>query len=228
MTGTLAWRWDSDPFGTAAPNQNPGGLGIFAYNLRFPGQYYMAETGLNQNWNRDYDPLVGKYIESDPLGLIAGLGTYTYVGGDPLSFLDPHGLDAIDINYDSYPVNTGLGFNLPLGHGAVVAVDPLTGATRYYEFGRYSDKKCGNVVRRPIPDLKMGPNGLPDQKSLEDLYAFLSENYGHGVHVSATYYRDTTYSAAVKYAEDFSRKHACYSLIGNNCKTFAYDAATAH
>jgi len=37
--------------------------------LRFPGQYYDAETGLNQNWNRDYDPLTGKYVESDPIGL---------------------------------------------------------------------------------------------------------------------------------------------------------------
>jgi RHS repeat-associated protein len=227
-TNIIVWRWDSDPFGNGAAVQNPQGTVTVTYNMRFPGQYYMAETGLNQNWNRDYDPLTDKYIESDPLGLIAGLGTYTYVGGDPISFLDPHGLDAIDINYDYYPVNTGLGFNLPLGHGAVVAVDPTTGRTRYYEFGRYSDKKCGNVVSRPIPDLKMGPEGLPDQKSLEALYAFLSENYGHGSHVSATYYRDTSYSAAVKYAEDFSRKHACYSLIGNSCKTFAQDAATAH
>jgi len=72
-TGTLAWRYDSDPFGTAAPNQNPGGLGTFSYNLRFPGQYYQAETGLNQNVNRDYDPLGGgRYIESDLIGLRGG------------------------------------------------------------------------------------------------------------------------------------------------------------
>ena len=56
----LEWRWDADPFGTAAVNQNPQGLGTFTYNLRFPGQYYMAETGLIQNWNRDYDPQTGK------------------------------------------------------------------------------------------------------------------------------------------------------------------------
>jgi RHS repeat-associated protein len=67
-SGTLAWRWDADPFGTAAPNDNPAGLGAFAYNLRFPGQYYQSETGLNQNWNRDYDPQVGRYVESDPIG----------------------------------------------------------------------------------------------------------------------------------------------------------------
>jgi RHS repeat-associated protein len=91
-TGTLAWRYDSDPFGTVAPNQNPGGLGTFTYNLRFPGQYYQAETGLNQNWNRDYDPLIGKYDQSDPAGLAAGVNTYAYVGSNPLLFFDPDGL----------------------------------------------------------------------------------------------------------------------------------------
>ena len=64
----------------------------FPYNLRFPGQYYMAETGLNQNVNRDYDPLTGKYVESDPIGLIGGINTYAYGGGSPTDFVDPSGL----------------------------------------------------------------------------------------------------------------------------------------
>jgi RHS repeat-associated protein len=92
-TGTLAWRWDADPFGTAAPNQNPGGLGTFPYNLRFPGQYYQAETGLNQNWRRDYDAQVGRYVESDPIGLQGGNSTYAYVSGKPIMFTDPAGLE---------------------------------------------------------------------------------------------------------------------------------------
>ena len=50
-----------------------------AYNLRFPGQYYMAETGLNQNTYRDYDPMIGRYVESDLIGLHGGLNTYAYV-----------------------------------------------------------------------------------------------------------------------------------------------------
>jgi hypothetical protein len=52
----------------------------------------MAETGLNQNWNRDYDPLTAKYIESDPLGLKGGNNTYAYVRGNPLTNVDPTGL----------------------------------------------------------------------------------------------------------------------------------------
>jgi RHS repeat-associated protein len=91
-SGTLAWRWDTDPFGTATPNQNPGSLGTFKYNLRFPGQYYQAETGLNQNMARDYDPQVGRYVESDPVGLEAGVNTYSYVASDPIGYSDAFGL----------------------------------------------------------------------------------------------------------------------------------------
>lgn len=63
------------------------------YNLRFPGQYYDAETGLNQNWNRDYDPLVGRYVESDPTGLRGGnYSTYSYASAQPTMSIDPLGL----------------------------------------------------------------------------------------------------------------------------------------
>src|SRR5215469_16964060 len=58
----------------------------------------MAETGLNQNWMRDYDPLTAKYVESDLTGLAAGVNTFGYVGGNPISRLDPVGLTAEDVN----------------------------------------------------------------------------------------------------------------------------------
>lgn len=66
-----------------------------AFNLGFPGQYYDAESGLWNNGFRDYSPALGGYIESDPMGQAAGVNTYAYVLGNPLSGIDPLGLGTI-------------------------------------------------------------------------------------------------------------------------------------
>jgi RHS repeat-associated protein len=92
--GNLRWRWIADPFGTAVPETNPAGLGAFVQNLRFPGQYADSETGLFYNMARNYDPMIGRYVESDPIGLQGGINTYAYVGGNPIGNFDPMGLDA--------------------------------------------------------------------------------------------------------------------------------------
>ncbi len=60
-------------------------------NLRFPGQYFDAETGLHYNMSRDYNSLTGRYITSDPLGLAGGVSTFAYVGNNPLNGVDPNG-----------------------------------------------------------------------------------------------------------------------------------------
>jgi RHS repeat-associated protein len=87
------WRWDSDPFGTTVPNENPATLGVFKYNLRFPGQQYDGIAGLFYNYFRDYDSAIGRYVESDPIGLRGGLNTYSYVSENPIWAVDPFGLD---------------------------------------------------------------------------------------------------------------------------------------
>jgi RHS repeat-associated protein len=86
------WTWESDPFGTALANESPASLGTFKYNLRFPGQLYDAHTGLNYNYFRDYDPVVGRYAQSDPIGLLGGINTYSYALNNPIGFYDPYGL----------------------------------------------------------------------------------------------------------------------------------------
>jgi RHS repeat-associated protein len=89
--GTPVWIWDHLAFGDNAPNQNPSGFGSFVYNLRFPGQYADAETGLNYNMARDYNPAIGRYVESDPVGLIAGANSYQYGFGNALVYADRTG-----------------------------------------------------------------------------------------------------------------------------------------
>ncbi len=60
-----------------------------------PGQYLDEETGLAYNYYRDYDPAVGRYVQSDPIGLNGGLNPYLYANGNPLAYADPYGLWAI-------------------------------------------------------------------------------------------------------------------------------------
>ena len=85
------WTWDSAPFGDTSPNENPEGLGAFAYNLRFPGQYFDQETHTHYNYFRNYEPGTAAYLQTDPIGLRGGIATYSYVGADPLTRADPTG-----------------------------------------------------------------------------------------------------------------------------------------
>jgi RHS repeat-associated protein len=89
----LRWKWDPTPFGEGLPDENPASLGVFKYHLRFPGQYSDVETNLNYNYFRDYDPAVGRYVQSDPIGIDGGIGTYSYAGNTPISLTDPTGLE---------------------------------------------------------------------------------------------------------------------------------------
>ena len=92
-SGQTVWRWDQqEPFGVNVPDENPSGLGVFDLPLRLPGQTYDTETGLHYNYYRDYDPTLGIYKQSDPIGLSGGLNTYAYVDASPLTGIDPDGL----------------------------------------------------------------------------------------------------------------------------------------
>ncbi|MBX3664871.1 MAG: RHS repeat protein [Burkholderiales bacterium] len=92
-TGQIVWLWESDPFGTTAPNEDPDAdTVLFTLNLRFPGQYFDKETNTHYNYFRDYDSAIGRYVQSDPIGLEGEISTYAYVGSNSLSHTDPLGL----------------------------------------------------------------------------------------------------------------------------------------
>ena len=85
------------------------------YNLRYPGQYFDSETSLNYNYFREYDPVTGRYMESDPLlhapaGFVTSpvssnkflvkypqlLSSYSYVADSPVKGVDPYGLGPLE------------------------------------------------------------------------------------------------------------------------------------
>ena len=86
----VVWQTEQTPFGEVTQT-----TGTLAQPPRFPGQYADPETGYSYNYFRDYDPSVGRYVQSDPIGLDGGINTYGYALQNSINNYDPKGLDVI-------------------------------------------------------------------------------------------------------------------------------------
>jgi RHS repeat-associated protein len=87
---SVVWRWEGEAFGNTEAEE----LGGFEVHLRFPGQYFDTETNLHYNHFRYYDPQLGRYITSDPIGLNVGTNSYVYGRANSLGMIDILGLTA--------------------------------------------------------------------------------------------------------------------------------------
>ena len=92
----LVWRRENqEPFGDSPADENPSGLGIFEFDLGFPGQRRDRETGLRYNDQRDaYDAGIGRYTQPEPIGLKGDINLYRYARNNPLTYFDPDGRQA--------------------------------------------------------------------------------------------------------------------------------------
>jgi RHS repeat-associated protein len=86
--GSQAVVWDAvyRPFGEVVSIS-----GSASNNVRFPGQYFLIESGLHYNWYRHYDPTIGRYLQTDPLGFVDGPDIYAYANSAPGMYVDPTG-----------------------------------------------------------------------------------------------------------------------------------------
>ena len=91
VNGAVVWSAKYSSFGQAFVDQ----ASTVENNLRFPGQYYDVETGYHYNYHRYYDPQIGRYLRTDPIGVDGGINLFVYCLNDPVNLVDPEGLRTI-------------------------------------------------------------------------------------------------------------------------------------
>lgn len=106
----IIWTWNNTDFGLGQIT------GTVKFNLRLPGQYYDELTGLHYNLNRYYNPELGRYMEPDPIGLEGGSNPYVYAENNPISNIDPSGLNSSNTRFDgtsfyNFIYNSAYSFN---------------------------------------------------------------------------------------------------------------------
>jgi RHS repeat-associated protein len=128
-SGQVMWQWAYSAFGETAPTtaakrfagpETVPTTGTttatpVTFNLRYPGQYADAESGLFYNYFRSYSPTTGRYTQSDPIGLDGGWNRFGYVGANPLTFSDPTGLLTLESWWESSKAGFQSGMNDPWG-----------------------------------------------------------------------------------------------------------------
>jgi RHS repeat-associated protein len=88
VNGSTVWSAKYESFGKAVVDPSS----TIVNNLRFPGQYYDAETGLHYNYHRYFEPRTGRYLASDPIGIQAGVNGFIYAKANSVNLIDPLGL----------------------------------------------------------------------------------------------------------------------------------------
>ncbi|EHW5831311.1 RHS repeat protein [Escherichia coli] len=131
--GNTAWSAEYDEWGNQLNEENPHHL---HQPYRLPGQQYDKESGLYYNRHRYYDPLQGRNITPDPIGLRGGWNMYQYPL-NPIQVIDPMGLDAIE-NMTS----GGLIYAVS-GVPGLIAANSITNSA--YQFGYDMDAIVGGA-----------------------------------------------------------------------------------
>jgi len=85
--GSTVWSLVQDAFGMAVVSSNSTVL----CNLRFSSQYHDEESGLNNNDQRYFDPVNGRYLSGDQIGDAAIFNLYGFVDNDTVDYVDPDG-----------------------------------------------------------------------------------------------------------------------------------------
>ncbi len=92
--GVASWKSVAESFGTTGTLAGS----TSSINLRLPGQYFDEESGVHYNYLRDYKPALGRYVQSDPIGIGDGGNLFSYARQNALSNFDSTGEWAFLLN----------------------------------------------------------------------------------------------------------------------------------
>jgi RHS repeat-associated protein len=117
--GNLVARYDYDPYGnlTSDPAKTP--------EFGYAGMQYHAPSGLYLTKYRAYDPQSGRWLSRDPIEEAGGINLYAYVGGNPVSFVDPLGL----LVFGVYDAEAGTLRLMDVDSGLIISGDFISGGT---------------------------------------------------------------------------------------------------
>ena len=218
------------PFGLKHKGYNNVVNGVH-HPYGFNGMEENDELGLN--WldfsARNYDPAIGRWMNLDPLADKNYFDSpYTFVHNNPLVYVDPDGKDAILIVFPDYQINTPVGKIGGLGHAGVLLIDNKTGVTKYYEYGRYDKENKGLTKKVRVDDVVIGKDGKPTLESLNKVLGQISKRSGQGGRIDGAYIVSDEFDAMNDFAkskleENNDADRETYSLLNNNCGTFAAD-----
>ena len=113
--------------------------GSFEQPFQFSTKRYDAGTGLNYYGYRFYSPGVERWMNRDPLGEAGGVNLYGFVGGNPVNWVDPWGLEIIPFVGDlsNLPPGGYPGWGGPGGHVPSPSDEPIPNETCWSQ-----KKKC--------------------------------------------------------------------------------------
>ena len=191
--GATVWQAEWSPFGSVVIGQ-----GKLTSHIRFPGQYFDEETGLHYNYYRHYNPDTGRYIESDPIGLLGGLNTFAYVDSDPVLYLDLDGLTKQDFN-DAFDFAKSKGEEVGLMFPETCNWIPLpTG-----ELGRGRGKRPPSGKNPQQIDINSDYFG--EKLYCDDLKQLLSTIFHEAIHYSTDEYHSEGAKGCERYCDKITK-----------------------